>query len=721
MRKRPFFLIGLASFLCATVCALFSPLIGIVVVSIAVPCLVAISCIYKSRVSPRVTAVMCLFMLVVTLGFSFRTASVVEPQLALDGTTATVTMRMTETVSSANAYIVKVESGTLEKGTKLCFWPTYHTIAPKCGDLLTAEVELVAAYDQTLESGSTAKANGVFLYAWPTSDSELYWENGQDTLALPQKAIYTLRDAIHDTLYRSTDFDTAALAEGMMLGQRGNLSTEVSYAFRTSGVYHLLAVSGVHLSIITGAMLTVLRVLPRRTKALLTMSMVVLFMAMCGFTASVTRAGVTTLLMLGGLLFRRHSDGLNSLGLAACVMLLIDPFCIYDIGWQLSFAATLGLLLFLPVWERELTARTARAMPRSAVVLRPVSTAVGVSLCASLATVPLSAYYFGGISTAFLLGNLVCVPLSSVLLLVFFLAVLTVWLTPFSTLLFRLGEGLSHLLTAYTARLASLPFAVVSTNAFLTVWLVVLLVALIGGYRLCRMRGALRAVAVMLAVLLVGCGVYATITRDVSCVAFASSEDTAVAVQTGDTCGLIVTANGKALSRVSSLLYKEGITSLDWVLWLGEPSEQTVDIAALTVPIGRLLVTASPEGFCSLPAAQEITVMEEGGTLTFGENAVLCRYGAFYRLSIGDTVYLFATSDSADADALSPAWCEADVLFLQAIPEGAKRLAGDHTVIFCSYADCEVYRQQLPDAVFAVEGDTQVFLTRGDGNSTLRK
>lgn len=713
MRKRPFFVIGLASFLCVLISALFSHTVGVAVALTAALFLMALTCVRRLQLSVRTVTAVCFGMAAVTLLFSFRIVRTVEPQLALDGTTATVTMRVTETVSVSQAYIAEVEEGTLKKGTKLCFWTGYRTIAPKCGDLLTAEVELIAAYDRELESGSTAKANGVFLYAWPTNDSELFWEDGQNTLALPQKAVYALREAIHNTLYRCMDFDTAALAEGMMLGQRDNLSDEVVYAFRTSGVYHLLAVSGVHLSIVTGAMLMLLRAFPRRQRVLLTMGMIVLFMALCGFTASVVRAGTMTLLMLGGQLFRRRTDGLNSLGFAAVVMLLIDPFCIYDLGWQLSFAATLGLLLFLPVWEQEITARAVAAMPRIAVVLRPVSTAVGVSLCASLATMPLSALYFGGLSIVFLLGNLVCVPLSSVLLLLFFSTVLTAWLPPFSDLLFLFGEWMSDVLAAYTLRLATLPFAEVTTNGFVTLWLFALLVAITGGYCLGRMRGLLRAAAVMAAVLIVGCGIHTMMYKDVSRVAVASSEDMAVTVQTEDTCGLIVAANGKALSRASSLLYKQGITALDWVLWLGEPSEQTVEVSALSAPIGRLLVSASPDGFCSLPDAQEITVMEDGGVLMFGDNAVLTRSGDGYRLCLGETVILVATGDE-----LPPAWCEADVLVCEVIPDG---VSADHVVLFCSYADGEGAWEQFPDALLAVEGEVPTFLTRGDGNIILHR
>ncbi len=717
MRKRPFFFIGLASFLCVVMSALFSHIIGVVAAVITTLFLLVLTVIRRFRLSPRTATVACLCVITVTLLFSLRITKTVEPLLDLDGTTATVTMRVTQTVAVSCTYIAEVEEGTLEKGTKLCFWTGYHTIAPQCGDLLTAEVELVAAYDRERESGSTAKANGVFLYAWPTKDSELCWEDGQDTLTLPQKAVYALRDAIHNMLYRHTDFDTAALAEGMMLGRRDNLSAEVVYTFRTSGVYHLLAVSGVHLSIITGAMLMLLRALPRRSRALLTMGVIVLFTGLCGFTASVMRAGAMTLLMLDGQLFSRRTDGLNSLGFAAVTMLLMDPFCIYDIGWQLSFAATLGLLLFLPVWEREITARAVEAMSGMAFVLRPVSAAVGVSLCASLTTMPLCALYFGGISTVFLLGNLVCVPLSSVLLLVFFSAVMTAWLTPLSNILFTVGEWLSRLLTLYTARLASLPFAMVATNTLVVVWLFLLLGAIVCGYMLYRMRGVLRAVAVMLVILIVGCGLHTVIYKDVSRIAAASSEQITVTVRTGDTCGLIVAANGKALSRASTLLYQEGIASLDWVLWLCEPSDCTVELSALTVPIGRLLVSASPDGFRSLPAAREITVMEEGGALTFGDNASLMRRGGFYRLCIGETAYLFAVDDSADADTLPPAWCENETLFLQALPKGLERITAEHTIVFCAHGE----REEFPDAAFAIEGEVRHILTRGDGNITLHR
>ena len=328
MRKRPFFFIGLTSFCVAILCTFYPTKETILATVSAALLLIAVSCIKRLRLPllTMTTAGVCAVL--VSLAFYTNVQEKVLPQIALDGTTAHVTVRVESAVATTNAYIVKVESGSLPRGVRLCFWPTYYEVAPENGDLLTAEVDLLAAYDPESESGTTAMANGVYLYAWPVEGSTVTWEDGQDDLFFLTRAVYRLQRAVHDRVYRHMSFEGAAFSEGMMLGNCGNISARVGNAFRTGGVYHLLAVSGSHLVLISAVVFWLLRLMrcSQGWCATLTTLVILLFMALCGFAASINRAGVMAVMMLSGYWFRRQPDGLNSIGFTMTAMLIADPF-----------------------------------------------------------------------------------------------------------------------------------------------------------------------------------------------------------------------------------------------------------------------------------------------------------------------------------------------------------------------------------------------------------
>ena len=718
MKKRPFLYIGLASFLAVLTCSLTTPTVGIPIVSVTALLVFACSLCRRVPLAPKITALVGISAILCAVLFAARIHYVVQPQLELAGTTATVTVRVEGELSSSNGYIVRVEDGELQKGLRLCFWAGYRQISPKSGDLLTATLHLVAAYDEESESGHTAKANGIFLYAWPTQDSELDWEDGQDGLRWYERLVGMIRDRIHDTLYRRMSYEGAAFSEGMMFGNSANIPYETGAAFRISGVYHLLAVSGSHLVLITAVIYRIMGSLhaSRRMRALLTMAAILLFTALCGFAASVVRAGITTSVMLCGQIFRRRPDGLNSLGFAAVIMLIADPFCMYDIGWQLSFAATLGLLLFVPVWHKEINGRIASATPSAAVWLVPVSTAVGVTVCASLATMPLTALHFGGISTVFLFGNLVCVPLSEALLMGSFLSVLTAWFAPLSEPLFWVCEQLGRWMTEYAQLLASMPFSSVITEPWVVCWLFVLIVALVIGYGVRGMRGSLFAALLMIAVLAVGSGISAVVYRGTWRIAVAPADEIAVTVHTAQSDGVIVSASGDALKEAGLLLRDTGVSSPDWMLWLGEPSQQTVDLSQAPQTVGTILTQAPSDTYVSLPDADAYITLESGMGID-ADAALIERHKDVWRLTLGDTVILIVPYEDTDLTDLPSAWCETDILLLQAMPFGVERIRAGQTIVCCGHGDTEQFREILPDAVYAVEGGTLQFRT----GSTLRE
>lgn len=191
--------------------------------------------------------------------------------------------------------------------------------------------------------------------------------------------------------------DSAALLQGLLLGDRGELPRETDEAFRRAGVYHVLAVSGFNVALIGSAVfaLFTLARAGRRLTAVAAILVVIGFALVVGPEPSVIRAVIMAVLVLLALLLEREASVMNSLALAALVILAVRPGDLADPGFQLSFAATLGIVL--------------APIPRGLVL-----GAVGVSLAAQLAVLPVTLTHFNQVSTIGVLANLVVVPLAGI-------------------------------------------------------------------------------------------------------------------------------------------------------------------------------------------------------------------------------------------------------------------------------------------------------------------
>ena len=188
---------------------------------------------------------------------------------------------------------------------------------------------------------------------------------------------------------------SAALLAGLLLGERGPLPPDVEAAFRRAGVSHVLAVSGFNVALVAATVwgLLMLARAPRRVAAAGAMVVVLGYAAVAGPEPSVLRATLMAVLVLAALLLDREAAVLNSLALAAVVILACRPADVHDPGFQLSFAATAGIVL--------------APMPRHWLLA-----AVSVSAAAQAAVLPIGLVHFNQVSTIGVVANLAVVPLA---------------------------------------------------------------------------------------------------------------------------------------------------------------------------------------------------------------------------------------------------------------------------------------------------------------------
>jgi competence protein ComEC len=199
---------------------------------------------------------------------------------------------------------------------------------------------------------------------------------------------------------------SAALLAGLLLGDRAELPRDIDDAFRRAGVYHVLAVSGFNVALLAAAVWALCRLarLPRRASAATAIVVVIGFALVVGPSPSVLRAVVMAVLVLTALLLERDASVTNSLSLAALAILAVRPGDLFDPGFQLSFAATLGIVV--------------APLPRGAVL-----GALGVSAAAQLAVLPVALAHFNQLSTIGVVANLGVVPLAGAATIVGLVAV----------------------------------------------------------------------------------------------------------------------------------------------------------------------------------------------------------------------------------------------------------------------------------------------------------
>lgn len=271
-----------------------------------------------------------------------------------------------------------------------------------------------------------------------------------------------------------------AFVSAITLGEKDELDSDLRQSFATAGAAHVLAVSGLHTGIIYLALVSLLTCFgmkrplyeQRARRVLLALTIILTMWAyafVTGLSPSVMRAVIVLTIVQVGWIFRRQSFSLNTLAAAACICLWIDPLSLFSVSFQLSFAAVLGILLFLSYFNSVWKVRSKFFM-----FLRDLVT---VSLAATIGTLPVTLYYFGQVSHYFILANILILPVAYVLvlgggvLLLFAHTAVGAWLA------FVL-QHLSAWLCDFVQWIEHLPHATLQLSV--TPWMVVCLVAAIG-------------------------------------------------------------------------------------------------------------------------------------------------------------------------------------------------------------------------------------------------
>lgn len=216
-----------------------------------------------------------------------------------------------------------------------------------------------------------------------------------------------LRERAEAGLGRGMPAREAALARGFVLGMDEDVDPRTAEDFKRAGLSHLLAVSGQNVTLLALLAMALLGALglPLRERLLWVLALIAAYVPLAGSGPTIQRAAVMGALGVLATLAGRRSTRLHALALAALVTLAVDPRVGSDVGWQLSFAAVLGILLLASPLREALAARLGRGPLRVA-----LAEGLAVTVAATLATAPLIGFHFGELSTTSLLANVLALP-----------------------------------------------------------------------------------------------------------------------------------------------------------------------------------------------------------------------------------------------------------------------------------------------------------------------
>ena len=351
-------------------------------------------------------------------------------------------------------------------------------LAARPGDTVTGTAQWQSAAHFDSDDVTHFNARGVYALLYGREDVRLSAGDGDALRWLPQRAGKAFREkvaAIWDDP-RVSGFLTAELT-----GDKSAMDDGDYLAMQETGLAHLFAVSGLHCAFLV----TLLALLISRRQRLLcavTIPLLLFYMVMVGMSPSVVRACIMQIFLLIAPLFRRGSDPLTSLAAALLLILLCNPFAAASVSLQLSFSATLGMVLLSPRLYKLLTGWYKGKCRPLRTALCFVAANLSATLSAVVFTAPLTAWYFRIFVLVAPLSSLLAVPAAGWSFMAAFVTVLLgfVWL-PLASLLGWISWALvRYILWIANGMMSWRYHAVYFTNPYLIYWLLFLYAAFIG-------------------------------------------------------------------------------------------------------------------------------------------------------------------------------------------------------------------------------------------------
>ncbi|MCL2698065.1 MAG: competence protein ComEC family protein [Oscillospiraceae bacterium] len=402
---------------------------------------------------------------VLIIGISFGVYAVyrhifIDGALALDGQTRSISGTVLDKTSPAHGmagYMVEAEID----GIKTRFSLYALDVGAEEGDTIIFDGKFSLLQDNTAFSeASYYMSRGVFLKA-QAKTTPVAIKNDNFSLI---NIIRGFNEQLKNSIMTAFPGDTGALICAVFLGDKSRISDDLSRSITRAGIAHYTAVSGLHLTLMAHMFMSLLSLTRlrnmRKVKFTLLALITLVFMVFFNLSPSVIRAGIMLIIFYGGELFMRRGNTLNSIGFAALIILLFSPYSALDAGLLLSIAGTIGIGVIAPAVNKQFKSRRFKSS-REVIVM---------NLCASYATLPLVAVFFGGASLVSVITSIILLPFFTVMLTAMVVFALTTGLDGLSLLIAGI---MSRIMEAVIIFFGSFKFAYIPLDyGFILPWII---------------------------------------------------------------------------------------------------------------------------------------------------------------------------------------------------------------------------------------------------------
>jgi len=309
-------------------------------------------------------------------------------------------------------------------------------------------------------------SDGIFIQYTSTDDASVLVTD-EDNFH-PLVALSELNTSLSRVFRVNLDENTAEICSAMLLGNKNHLSNVVERDFSRAGASHLLALSGLHVSIIMGMLMLLLKKLrvPTKTIAVILIVGSIFYLLLTGVKISAVRSVIMVLLVYLSMLSSRQHDSLTSLSFAGALIMLISPCSVLDAGFWMSFGATLGILIYVPFFN-DLIGKLTGKLGNKAKLLKPFISVASALIAGVFALIPLIIVLFVFIKNISLMSIISSAILAIPAYLIILFSLLFLVFSKISFIAFIIAKILSfsaHFMTEYCASISEVENIVVSLD-----------------------------------------------------------------------------------------------------------------------------------------------------------------------------------------------------------------------------------------------------------------
>ena len=647
MRKLMWFTIGFA-LLCA------ADAYG-VITGWRIPCIFAVTLMAAGLVGRRQNGFRALVFVVA--GFfsalcwvNLYRSVYLAPVLSLDGAETPLTITASD-YSYDTGYGLGVD-GTIEFDGKTYAIRAYldesrEVPAVSPGDVIRGSFQVATTVPGGREESDYHQSKGIFLLGYSRGEWLLTRPEAVSLREYP--AILTER--IRGILQSAFPEDVTAFAQALLLGDSTGLDYETNTALKLSGIRHVIAVSGLHISVLYG-FLEVLTGRRRYLTALVGIPVLLFFAAMVGFTPSVTRSCIMVMLMMLARILGKQYDSATALSFACLAMLLVNPHVITSASLQMSVGCVAGILLFQkPIKEWILERLPGHGRWRGA-----LSGSIAVSIGAMSLVTPLSACYFGCISLVGILTNLLTLWVVSFAFIGIMLVCMLhfLWAGAAAGLGWLLAWPMRYVLLAAEI-LSGFPFgAVYTASGYIVAWLVfcycLLALHLLGRRGKPGISVWLGAMGLCIALLV---SALEPLGDDVRITMLDVGYGQSILIQSGGK-NILVDCGGSSdmetADTVSETLLSQGISRLDGIILTGYGQCHAGALENLLTRIRTdlLILPDTPDRLEAPPGAERVFYLWDGGQIITDTGKITVYGPIFHGISQENTLCVLFESEKCD-------------------------------------------------------------------------